>query len=48
MGPQCLEDLIREPMGARAILVNVIKHIAEVLPGPSPPSLYMEASHVDQ
>ena len=37
MGPQGLEDLIREPMGARAILANVMKHIAEVLSNPIPP-----------
>ena len=38
MGPQGLEDLLREPVGASTILVNVIKHIAKALAGPGPPS----------
>ena len=38
-GPQGPEDLIREPVDARAIFMNVIKHIAEALPSPSPPRL---------
>ena len=37
MGHQGLEDLIRKPMGARAILVNVIKYVTEVLSGRGPP-----------
>ena len=37
VGSQCLEDLIHEPMGASVILVNVMKHIVEALPGPGPP-----------
>ena len=39
MGPQGLENLIHELMGARAVLVNVMTHIAEVLPNPGPPCL---------
>ena len=36
MDPQGLEDLIREPVGSRAIVMNVMKHIMKVLPGPTP------------
>ena len=38
MGPQDLEDLLCEPMGAHTVLVNVMKHIAETLAAPGPPS----------
>ena len=34
---QGLKDLIREPMGACAVLINVVKHIAKGLPGLGPP-----------
>ena len=37
VGPQDWEYLIRGPVGARVILVNVMKHIVEVLPGLGPP-----------
>ena len=33
MGPKGLEDLLREPVDARVILVNVMKHIVEALAG---------------
>ena len=36
MGPQCLEDLNRESIGASAVLVNVMKYITEALLGPGP------------
>ena len=36
MGAQYLEDFISEPMGARASLANVMKHIAKVFPSHSP------------
>ena len=39
MDPQGLEDLLHELVGARIILMNVMKHIAEVLASPSPPCL---------
>ena len=34
VGLQCLEDLIREPIGASIALMNVMKHIIEALPTP--------------
>ena len=37
VGPQGLKDLLREPIGARAIFANVIKHIAEAFAGLGPP-----------
>ena len=39
MGPQCSEDFISEPMGVSVVLANVMKHITELLPSPSPPCL---------
>ena len=37
MGPQGLENLICESMGAHVLHANVVKHIAKTLPGSSPP-----------
>ena len=39
VGPQCLENVIREPTGASVILTNVVNHIAKLLPSPGPPCL---------
>ena len=37
MGLQGLEDLIRDPVGAHAVLANVMKHIADALPSSGSP-----------
>ena len=37
--PECLEDVLSEPVGASTILTNIVKHIAEPLAGPSPQRL---------